>query len=79
MNDTTIRKAVAVAAKRAGIVKPCSPHFMRHSFATHLLQSGYNIREVPERLGPSDVPTTIIYIHVLNHGGRGTRSRLDQI
>jgi len=79
MHDTTIQKAVAVAAKRAGIVKPCSPHIMRHSFATHLLQSGYDIRTVQELLGHSDVKTTMIYTHVLNRGGRGVRSPLDQI
>ena len=79
MNDTTIQKAVAVAAKRAGIFKPCSPHIMRHSFATHLLQSGYDIRTVQELLGHSDVSTTMIYTHVMNRGGRGVRSPLDQI
>ena len=79
MHDTTVQKAVAVAAKRAGIDKPCSPHVMRHSFATHLLQAGYDIRTVQELLGHSDVKTTMIYTHVLNRGGRGVRSPLDQI
>jgi len=77
--ENTVQKSVAGAARRAGIVKPCSPHVLRHSFATHLLQAGYDIRTVQELLGHSDVKTTMIYTHVLNRGGRGVRSPLDQI
>ena len=75
----TVQKAVKLAASRAGIVKPCTPHVLRHSFATHLLQAGYDIRTVQELLGHADVSTTMIYTHVLNKGGRGVRSPLDQL
>nr|MBA3697108.1 integron integrase [Methylotenera sp.] len=75
--DETIQRAVKAACRRAGIVKPATPHTLRHSFATHLLQGGYDIRTVQELLGHESVTTTMIYTHVLNKGGLGVSSPLD--
>ena len=79
LNEASVQKAMSLASKRMGMIKPCSPHVLRHSFATHLLQSGYDIRTVQELLGHSDVSTTMVYTHVMNRGGRGVRSPFDQI
>jgi integron integrase len=75
----SVQRSVREAARRAGIDKPVSPHVLRHSFATHLLQAGYDIRTVQELLGHADVSTTMIYTHVLNKGGRGVLSPLDAL
>lgn len=79
MDEQTVQRAVKQAARAAGIVKPATPHTLRHSFATHLLQRGQDIRTVQELLGHEDMQTTMIYTHVLNRGGRGVISPLDKI
>jgi integron integrase len=76
--DQTFQRAVKRAARKAGIAKPVSTHTLRHSFATHLMEAGYDIRTVQELLGHKDVSTTMIYTHVLNRGGRGVVSPLDR-
>ncbi len=78
LGDQTFQRAMRHAVRDAGIVKPATPHTLRHSFATHLLESGYDIRTVQELLGHRSVSTTMIYTHVLNRGGRGVVSPLDR-
>nr|MBC7244615.1 integron integrase [Chloroflexota bacterium] len=79
LDESGLQKAVREAARQAGIIKPVGPHTFRHSFATHLLQNGYDIRTVQELLGHKDVRTTMIYTHVLQRGGMAMRSPLDLI
>jgi integron integrase len=78
-HPSVLQRAVRQAAQRAGISKPVSCHVLRHSFATHLLEAGYDIRTIQELLGHRDVATTMIYTHVLNRGGRGVQSPFDQL
>ncbi|MBI3756413.1 MAG: integron integrase [Deltaproteobacteria bacterium] len=79
LHEVVLQRAVRAAARQVGLIKPVGCHTLRHSFATHLLEDGYDIRTIQELLGHKDVSTTMIYTHVLNRGGQGVTSPSDRL
>ena len=79
VHESVLQRAVKEATRKAGLTKAVSCHTLRHSFATHLLEDGYDIRTIQELLGHQDVKATMIYTHVLNRGGKGVYSPIDRL